>query len=113
MCLSGLSACMLACQKRALCYISEGKGLTNGSVTALRRKVPTTKVVQLWRETYHDSGDQRIHKVILHNKHHTRDSLGGKNPGGWLSLLGQEAAEKWAEDRDVYRISWGGDSGVF
>ena len=37
----------------------------------------------------------------------TKALSGGKNPGGWLPLLGQEAAENQARGQGLYMISWG------
>lgn len=37
--------------------------------------------------------------VILHNKPHIGDLLGGIYPGGWLPLLAQVAATNWEENK--------------
>lgn len=47
------------------------------------------------------SGVKEYHKVIPHNKPHTRD-LGGKYPGGWLPLLKREASL----GQHLYRVWW-------
>lgn len=51
-------------------------------------------------KVFWQSGAKEDHKVTAYNEPHIRDLLGGKNPRGWLPLVGWETAE------NCYRISW-------
>lgn len=78
-----------------------GKAFPRGGVTALRRKTS-------WQRRA-----KEYHKVILHNILHTSHRrFTGRDIGGWLSLLGQEAAGNWPGDKLYIRFLNGGSSRV-
>ena len=108
--------CKIRMQDR---LVLTSSGIIHESVTALRGKAFPIEVLQIcssggkFPQSVADlkgkvswqSGVKEYHKVTLHNKPHTRDLLGEKNPGLWLLLLRQIAAENSAEDMVFYRVS--------
>lgn len=68
------------------CYSSEGKGILQ-------------------------SGAKEYHKTIPYNRSHTRDLLGGENPGGWLPLLVRSSREL-GRMQDLCRGSGEGSLGL-
>ena len=74
---------------------------TSESVTALLQKIS-------WQ-----LGAKEYNKVTSHHRPHTRDLLGGKNPGRWLPPSAQERSRELGKMQGLYMEFLGSEGGAF
>jgi hypothetical protein len=59
------------------------------------------------------SGAKEYNKVTSHHRPHTRDLLGGKNPGRWLPPSAQERSRELGKMQGLYMEFLGSEGGAF